>query len=176
MDATLQKLFDKIENDRRTLFSELKNYSDETLNKKPSAEAWSVAEVLAHLIVVEEASLKYLNKKLLDTSKAQREGLAHKWRWFLVSAVFFFNIKFKAPKVVEPPLGHHTLAELDTQWSNTRLTLYALLDKLPEGEAHKDLWKHAIAGKLNLFKMVEFFGIHYGRHRKQIERTLNAVS
>lgn len=176
MDATLQNLYEQIELNRKNLFAELKTYSDETLNKKPSAEAWSVSEVIAHLITAEEMSLKYLQKKLQDSSKAQQEGLKHKWRWLLINVVFTFNIPFKAPEVVAPKLGYQTLADLDTKWGGIRSEIHAILEKLPESEVKKDLWKHAVAGKMNLYHMVEFFGIHFGRHRGQIARTLKIVS
>ena len=71
MNAQLEKEFTQLETERKNLFSELKNYSDDVINKKPRPEAWSVAEVIIHLITAEEMSLKYLSKKIQDTSKAQ---------------------------------------------------------------------------------------------------------
>lgn len=176
MTATLQKQFEKIEANRKSLLAELKNYSDETINKKPSPEAWSVSEVITHLITAEEASLKYLQRKLQDTSKSEKEGLKHKWRWLLINVVFTFNIPFKAPDIVAPKSGYRTLAELETKWETLRGEIYTVLAQLPESEAQKDLWKHAVAGKLNLYHMVQFFGIHFNRHRKQINKTLKIVT
>jgi uncharacterized damage-inducible protein DinB len=95
MNAQLQKQFLQLEEERKNLFNELKNYSDELINKKPSPEKWSVAEVIAHLITAEEMSLKYLSKKIQDTSKEKPETLESKFRWLLVQIVFAFNIKFK---------------------------------------------------------------------------------
>lgn len=176
MNTTLLKRYGQIETDRKNLFAELKSYSDETLNKKPAPEAWSVAEVIAHLISAEEGSLKYLQKKLLDTSKAEREGLKHKWRWLLVNIVFAFHIKFKAPKIVEPQPGYYNLADLESKWAGIRSEIHNILEKLPDSEAQKDIWKHAVAGKLNVYRMVQFFGIHAKRHKGQIDRTLKIVT
>lgn len=175
MNAQLEKQFLQLEEERKDLFNELKNYSDDIINKKPSPEKWSVAEVIAHLITAEEMSLKYLSKKIQDTSKEKPEVFKHKYRWLLVQIVFTFNIKFKAPEIVEPKMGYQTLADLGTKWNDVRNQTLRVLQKLSDEEVNKTLWKHAIAGKMNLHHMVQFFGVHYHRHVKQIHRTLNAV-
>ena len=175
MNTQLEKQFLQLEEDRKNLFNELKNYSDEVINKKPAPEKWSVAEVIAHLITAEEMSLKYLSKKIQDTSKESDEGLKNKYRWLLVQIVFTFNIKFKAPEIVEPKMGYQSLGALETKWSDVRNQTLQTLQKLSEEEVNKTLWKHALAGKMNLHHMVQFFGVHYNRHKKQIERTIVAV-
>ncbi len=175
MNTQLEKEFTQLETERNNLFSELKNYSDDVINKKPRPEAWSVAEVIVHLITAEEMSLKYLSKKIQDTSKAQPEGLKNKGRWLLVRIVFTFNIKFKAPEIVEPKLGYQSLANLDIHWNKIRQQTLEVLSRLSDEEVNKELWKHAIAGKMNLHHMVQFFGIHSRHHKKQIDRTLAAV-
>ena len=98
-----------------------------------------------------------------------------KWHWLLIKIVFTFNIKFKAPEIVEPKIPFTTLAELETRWSNNRNAIAKILNTLSDEEVNKTLWKHALAGKMNLHHMVQFLGLHYYRHKKQIERTLNGV-
>jgi hypothetical protein len=173
--STLQSQLSRLEADRKNLFNDLKKHSDELLNKKPRPGAWSVAEVLAHMMAAEEYSLKYLQKKVINTAESGEESLKNKWRWLLVQAVFTFNIKFKSPDLVEPKIGFTTLAELDNRWTATRNETTKIISTLSDKEMNKTLWKHAVAGKMNLHHMVQFFGIHYGRHRKQIDRTLAAV-
>ncbi len=56
--------FDQMESERQTLLAELNGHSPEVLCKKPSSGAWSVTEVIMHLTMAEEGSLKYLQKKL----------------------------------------------------------------------------------------------------------------
>ena len=175
MNNRIEKQFTQLEDERKQLFSELKNYDDDLLNKKPAPGKWSVAEVIAHLITAEEMSLKYLMKKTQDTSLAKPEGLKNKWRWLLVKIVFSANLKYKAPEIVEPKSDYESLANLETHWTKVRLQTLSVLTKLSDDELNKELWKHAVAGKMNLHHMVQFFGIHFRRHRKQIERTLKAV-
>lgn len=175
MNTSLEKEFLRLEEERKKLFVELKNYSDDIINKKPAPEKWSVAEVIAHLIAAEEMSLKYLSKKMQDTTREEKEGIKHKWRWLLVQIVFTFNIKFKAPEIVEPKTGYQPLDNLETKWNQVRQETLGRLRELSVEDTEKTLWKHAIAGKLNLHHMVQFFGVHYKRHLKQINRTLQQV-
>ena len=175
MNTQLEKKFTELETDRKNLFSDLKKYSDEVINKKPSPEKWSVAEVIAHLITAEEMSLKYLSKKIQDTSKEGEENFKNKYRWLLVQIVFAFNIKFKAPEIVEPKIPFTKLTDLEARWTNNRNETAKILNTLTDAEVNKTLWKHALAGKMNLHHMVQFFGVHYYRHKKQISRTVNAV-
>jgi uncharacterized damage-inducible protein DinB len=171
----LQTRLSQLEADRKKLFDDLKKHSDTVLNQKPGPEAWSVAEVIAHIMTAEEYSLKYLQKKVTNMAESGNEGLKHKWRWLLVQAVFTFDIKFKSPDIVEPKIGFTSLADLDSRWSATRIETAKILNTLSDAEMNKTLWKHAVAGKMNLHHMVAFFGIHYNRHKKQIDRTLKAV-
>ncbi len=172
MNARLQEQFNAIEKSRKELFEDLQGYDDEVINKKPAPGAWSIAQVAEHLIMAEEGSLKYLQKKTLDTSKVPVAGLRSKWRFLLTNAVFVLNISFKAPSVVVPSGKFATIKELDKKWTQVRHDTFELLSKLPEADYKKEIWKHAIAGKMDVYQMLSFFNIHFTRHRKQVYRTL----
>lgn len=172
MDASLTAQYNAIEKSRKELFDDLRNYDDDVINKKPSPGAWSIAQVAEHLIIAEEGSLKYLQKKTQDTSKVPVAGLGSKWRFFLTNTVFVLNINFKAPPVVVPSNNFATIQELDTRWTKVRSETFQLLNKLPEADLKKEIWKHAVAGKMDIYQMVAFFNMHFNRHRKQVYRTL----
>ena len=172
MNAKLQKQFDTLEKGRKGLFDDLKAYKDETINQKPSPDAWSIAQVIEHLIMSEELSLQYLKKKTLDTSKVPVAGLASQWRFLLTRTVFMLNIKYKAPSLIVPQSDFVSVKELDARWTRVRNDTYTLLNSLPDGDLKKEIWKHAIAGKMNIYQMLAFFNIHFSRHRKQVYRTL----
>ncbi len=178
MNSTFETQFEALETSRKNLFKKLAAYSNETLNRKPSPEAWSVVQVIEHLMVSEEASLKYLQKKTLDISKAQRTGFKNKWKLLLTKAVFYLPFKFKAPAsmVPMPSEALATLNELDSKWAKTRADMFQLISKLQDADMEKELWKHVVSGKMNLYQMVDFFDFHFKRHLKQIERTIEQVT
>lgn len=69
-----------------------------------------------------------------------------------------------------------SLKEVESEWAQIRSDLFQLIGNLSNAELKKELWKHAIAGKMDIYEMLDFFHIHFERHRNQIERTLRAVS
>jgi hypothetical protein len=175
MSAKLKTEFDALEKSRKALFASLKTYPDELLNKKPAADKWSAVQVIQHLVASETASLNYLQKKTLDTSKAKHAGFDARRRLMLTKMAFYFPLSFKAPTLLEPPADFIPLSKLEAQWDVVRKDTYTLLSKLSDKELEKDLWRHLIAGKMSIYQMYDFFGMHFNRHRKQIERTLGLV-
>ncbi|MDB5281845.1 MAG: hypothetical protein JWO06_920 [Bacteroidota bacterium] len=176
MEKIFEAKYGVIEASRKNLLNNLKKYPDDILNKKPSPQAWSVVQVIEHLMASEELSLKYLQKKTQDTSKSKNAGLTGKWRLFITKAMFSVPVKFKSPALLNPPADFVSLNDLETKWEQIRHDLFQLLSKLPAKDLQKDIWKHAVAGKMNVFQMVEFFNFHFKRHRKQITRTIAQVS
>ncbi len=176
MNSQIESLFSRIETERKNLFTNLRQYSDETINKKPSPEAWSVSEVINHLMASESASLKYLQKKTLDTSKADKTGIKNAWKLLILKIAFVIPAKFKAPEVVKPESRFESLADSEKKWNEIRSGIYTLLIGLKEEDYEKEIWKHALGGKMNIYQMLDFFNFHFGRHWKQIERTLEAVA
>lgn len=176
MATSFKKEFEKLEAQRESVFELLKGMDDNTLNKIPSPGAWSVATVIRHLIAAESMSLQYLRKKTQDTSRSAGTGVKHELKMLQVKAVFAFDIKFKAPDLVNPEVKFETAAELRNEWAALRNETAQLLEKLSEEELKKEIWKHAIAGKLNAHQMLRFFGLHTGRHISQIKKTLRKVS
>lgn len=176
MKSEFNKRYQRLEEKRKKLFEELKNYSDEVINKKPAPNAWSVAEVLAHLMTGEEATLFYLQKKTLDTSKTANAGLKGMWKYFVLKTAFDLPLKFKAPAVTTPKQVFVSLKDIDDKWTAVRKDTLAIINKLNNNDIKKELWKHPVSGKMNLFHMVDFFNIHFERHQQQIERTLKSVA
>ena len=175
MNKQLQKKFDELENNRKQLLDSIRLLSTEALNTKPDEKSWSVATIIKHLMLAEEMSLKYLQKKTQDTGRADRTGFKNIWRMLIVRGVFFLDIKFKAPAIVTPEVSSETLVQLEQQWSATRADIYKILNALSEEDLQKELWKHALAGKLNVVHMLDFFALHTSRHTAQIQRTVRAV-
>lgn len=175
MNARFEQAFETLEQKRKQLFAALKPYSDDLLNTKPTPEAWSVNEVVAHVLMAEEASLKYLQKKTLDTKGEKPAGFTGWRRLAMVKVLFGLPIKFKVPALVAPTKSDYRLTDLENQWAGVRHQTHVLLASLSETDLNKTIWKHAIAGKMNIYQMLDFFTIHFDRHQKQIERTLQAV-
>ena len=52
----------------QTLLQELAAFDDEKLNRKPADGGWSAIQTMHHLILSEEFSMRYIQKKMGFTS------------------------------------------------------------------------------------------------------------
>lgn len=82
-------------------------------------------------------------------------------------------IKFKAPKVVvdHTPVFNNA-AEIAAAWNQTRVELKDLLVRFEANQLKRKIYKHPIAGKLNIIQATRFFSEHIIHHTPQIKRLL----
>ena len=171
------ELNEQYETKVKKLLEDLSSYSFEQLNLKPSTGGWSVMQNLHHLILSEETSMRYIQKKLSFNPKLTNVGLAEKWRGFVVWAYLSTPFKFKAPAVVgdENLPDSSTLQETQEKWLAIRLDWKRFFQDMPEDLANKTVYKHIIAGKLGWAQMLGFYNVHFDRHLKQIRNTLKQI-
>ena len=178
MKAALDRRFQKIDRNLHQLLEELSQYDNETLNRKPANGGWSALQVMHHLLLAEEASLKYLRKKLSFDPKLQRAGLGSYMRSSLLNLYFNLPFKFKAPEIVSEAVMPETsdFKEVAERWRSSRAALRQFMEGLPKDVFQKSVYRHPFAGRLSLGGMLRFFDGHFQRHQKQIWRTLGEVS
>lgn len=172
----LLNTFSLMEDERQQLLQMLSDHPTTALEKKPSANEWSVTETIYHLVVAERASLNYLNKKLevggFGTASFNA-GIKQRLLNFIIS----LPIKFKAPKVAQIPEGKHvSYDEAINEWNSVRSEMNAAYHGLSDDFCTKELFKHPFAGKMNVVQGLKFMRQHMNRHIGQIERTLKQVN
>ncbi|MEQ1744154.1 MAG: DinB family protein [Saprospiraceae bacterium] len=156
------------------LLDALASHDDVALNSRPSNGGWSVVQVMHHLIVSEELSHRYVQKKLSFNPKLKNAGLIE---WLRERALWFYlnvPIKFRAPAIVgdENLPENATLAETRERWLKARAAWASFFENLPPELASKVVYRHPIAGRLGWSGLITFFTTHFDRHQKQIHRTL----
>jgi len=172
MNTELQNAFQNAEKIRMELIQHMSKFSDEQLNKKPSASAWSAMQTAYHLITAESFSLSYLQKKIQAKEQVKPAGIAHAFRSALLKIFLLLPFKFKAPKIVEQVPDFKSFAEMKKDWADTRKGMQDLLETLTEEDTKRELFKHPMAGKMNIVQMIDFINDHLTRHSKQIDKCL----
>lgn len=157
---------------RSEVLARLSNLSSEALNRKPGAGGWSAAQVLAHVIQAERLSLQYLRKKTQKPELIPRSGViaAIKSR----ALGLFLRLPFKVsapPRTAEVPESAE-LRDLEQDWDRVRSGWRDFLRDFPPELARKAIYKHPVAGRLNLEQTLRFLIDHLRRHAGQIERVL----
>jgi len=176
MRKALLRSFDDSEAVRLQLLTRLDTLPEDVLTRKPSPDAWSVVEVIAHLIKAENGTLSYLRKKLQLGGHSKASPMAALRKSFL-NFMIGLPIKFKAPRIVQLEKGTDmSYAEARAQWDEVRAALRKEYETIDPALIDHDLFKHPFAGKLNLLQSMSFMHHHMTRHIGQIDRTLTAVA
>ncbi|MEM9886571.1 MAG: DinB family protein [Bacteroidota bacterium] len=178
MNKATEKKLDTLDSELRDLLKDLEGYSETTLNKKPTEEAWSVFQVMHHLILTERASLQYVKKKLSFNPPLKKAGIGAKFRSVLVNTYLQSPIKRKAPEQFAGDYlpDHTTFWEVVKAWKTDREELRNYLSELPKDLFYKEVFKHPFVGRLTLGQMLSFFQKHYERHHRQIYNTLDDLN
>lgn len=168
MNHRLQSKLDQLKRETELLFENLSDLSNESLTEKGSG--WSISQVVRHLQVAEAASLGYMKKKILAGDQIPKVSLASKMKLSLMKHLLQSSLKWKAPKPVAFPEDHLTLEELQAKWKEIRKDIVEYTEAYPEKLMDRGIYKHPVAGRLNLMQSIDSFIYHIRHHEHQIRR------
>jgi hypothetical protein len=169
----LRVLYEQLENDRNRLMAELVKATSDKLFLKPSKEKWSVNEILTHLVISEQLTLRYLKKKSLGVAQLENSGVGERIRYALLKISQRLPLKYKAPEsVVSNTPEAMPFAELHASWDSTRHELAQFLDSITDSNVNKLIYKHPVAGRFDIIHCLMFMREHYLHHLPQIKRLL----
>ena len=172
MNTKLQQIFDSLETQRNQLFISLNSLAVEKLNQQPT-NGWSINQVIAHLIAAERLSVLYLRKKIQAINEVENTGLIEELKMIVIILSQRLPFKFKAPKtVVENTKSSTSLHQLEQEWNAVRNELKIVLEKFNDDQIKRKIYKHVVAGKLNIQQTLLFFREHVIHHQQQIKRLL----
>lgn len=175
MSTELKQLFDTLEQQKVKTLERLKPLDSEKLNKRPPGK-WSLAQVYSHLITSEQLSIAYLKKKSLGIKDFKDTGLVEELKMLVLIVSQRLPIKFKAPKVVvENTPVYQTPAQIIEAWDATRKQMKDLLDTFSDKHLSRKVYRHPVAGMLNIRQTLRFFREHIIHHTPQIKRLLKNV-
>lgn len=173
MNARLEKNFLLLETDRLELMKTLSGLTEAQLERTPRAGAWSIKQIVAHLITSEHLSLMYMKKKSLGMETLDESGLIESLKMITLKISQRFPFKFKAPKVVvEHTPADNSFEELKNNWAASRTQLKAFLETIADHHIKKKIYKHPVAGRIDFVQAIIFFREHFKHHYPQIKRLL----
>ena len=173
MHPRLQFYFDEIESSRSDLLDEVSMLSETDFAKQGVNGKWSVAQILTHLLTAERLSLNYMKKKSLGVDKLSNSGAYESFKIAALKISQRIPLKYKAPRV----LVEHTPPALSrdeavSQWNVLREELRSFLEAIDVLNVRKKIYKHAIAGRLDVMQAMQFFQEHIRHHYPQIRAHL----
>jgi uncharacterized damage-inducible protein DinB len=160
-----------LDDSREHLLGALQRLSREQLEYRPSADRWSVAECVEHIILVEKYVLKGLEglvKQPPDTSKhSDWEGRdVH-----LVKRVAERVNRLKAPEGFRPN-GRWPIEKLAAEFEPARAQSREFVGSL-EGDLRSRVYLHPALGEIDAYQFILFIVGHCDRHRAQSEEVMS---
>lgn len=173
MHPKLDFYWRRFEKLRADICRELSALTPNQFSQRLFENKWSVSELMAHLITSERLSVRYLKKKMLGMETAGRTGWWADAKMVVLQISQRLPLKFKAPKrvVAETP-SYQNVEVMLADWKAVRKEMETILETFSEKDIDKKIYRHIIAGRLNIVHAVRFLNEHILHHRPQLDRLL----
>ena len=170
MHSRLAELVDYLAEERRALLAAVEAVPESRRDVRPSAEAWSVAEILDHLHRVESGSTRLLAKRV---ARARAAGIPPETATDSVlrsldASGLLDGPPRKAPEMVLPSPDARA-AESLAALQASRDDLLRLLADVDGLDLTRVTAAHAALGEINAYQWTLFIAEHERRHTRQIE-------
>jgi DinB superfamily len=133
-------------------------------NTRPREGAWSTAEVIAHVIIIERTVIAAASRIL--KKEPRHTPLLKRFRLPIVFAERRF-VRLKTPIPVDPQLLGEK-EQMLAQLQDVRIHTLALIEKNRSRDLRVYRWQHPFLGSLNAYQWFLLLGAHQIRHEKQI--------
>lgn len=175
MNAALARQFRELETQRSAILQVWGNYRWEQLNQALPGE-WSAHQVLAHIITAEKLSVRYMEKKILGIHETADANWNEAVRMLIFKVAQRLPLRYRAPaRLVESTPSYPSLEAMVMDWEQVRTDLKNLLEKIRDEHVRRQIYKHPIAGMINIQHAMVFYYEHIHHHQKQLNRLLKAL-
>lgn len=135
------------------------------------AGAWSIAQVVEHILASETGTLGYMKKKSSGGwDSLEDAGDEHRASSAAINARLESNERYKAPDVLPEPSNALALGELFEKWNALRIELVEFVSHIQPEHFHKLVFRQPAAGMLTVLHALDFMDAHLRHHLPQIER------
>ena len=171
MPTPAQSLIQTLDDRRLALLQVLDGLPPEMLQARLHPWAWSVLEILEHLVVAERVILQGLPDPadLVDRPR----HLQHRLKYPLVMLVLKLAIPVKVPSKRMLPMGQRTLADLREEWDQHLRWLRAFEAGQRAGAHGKACFLHPVAGPITLVQALRMDLLHVGIHARQVSKIVH---
>jgi hypothetical protein len=153
---------------RDLMLGGLRGLSETQWRFKPSTEVWSAAEILEHVIVVEDDIVKRIGREV-RTGKALPPSERPAIRDRVVEMVVTNRTtrRFTAPEVFRPTNRWSTTSALTAAFLQRRRTTLEYLSGTTD-DLRAYAWENPIIGLIDGYQWLLFVGGHCDRHTRQL--------
>jgi len=172
---SVAEILETIDETRGRLYNRVEGLSPAQEKFRPTPDAWSIAEIVEHLAIMEErlSRLFVMMVKKADSAGAQAAGQG--FRPFSLDHFVERSLKEKyvAPDSVRPS-GNPSVEDSLARLRRSRAELHELRPKLEAIDLASMTYPHPAFGPLDLSQWLAFIGVHEDRHLRQIESVMSS--
>ena len=177
MHARLSETMSFVEEKRRELLESVEGVPGERLCRRATPDGWSVAEILDHLRMVESGIARLIMKRV---SQAKAAGIGKETSSESVMSSFDRHAAALESSILQSPATVYPKANIDISealdgLASSREALRVAAVTANDVPLAEIKHTHPILGELDLYQWLIFLGEHEGRHKKQIDRTLQSI-
>lgn len=175
--TSVAQIFESIDETRLRLYRKVEGLTDEQANAHPNANAWSVTDIMEHLMILEDRLTKMMKMMLTKAKGAslRSTGGAIEIKPFSLDQIIERSLdeKYVAPEAVRPS-GTAGLPDLLARMRASRQELRAMQPEIEATDLSMFTYPHPAFGPLDFYQWLALIGLHEQRHLKQIESILEA--
>jgi hypothetical protein len=172
MPTAVPRQYARLERQRAALLERLDAYTDRQHAFQPAPDCWSLAGVVQHLVMVEEALVRHGRRQA--PTRPTRVTLGSRLKERIVLSVLARDVRIRAPVAAVIPVAHVPIALLGPRWVAARVELLSYLDELPGPAWARTAFFHPRTGWITAAGGLRFLDVHTRHHLRQIGRILGA--
>jgi uncharacterized damage-inducible protein DinB len=172
MSEPLIKKYHQIETIKKRYLSQVANLPEEQFNQAPEDGSWSIAQVLYHLYLAENGTIRAVQKNLRENNVKAHSKISDMFRNMLLVLFLKSPLKFKAPSILGSMPDHIKREEINKLFGEATDSFKEVLNGLPKQLENKRIFKHPVSGKFNIGQTLNFVREHYLHHQGQLNKLL----
>lgn len=161
-----------IDRQRAALLAEVAALSEAERLWRRAPSAWSAVDVIEHLVLAEQVVLGDL--ETAATRPDAPRQLRHRVRAVIVWIVLRFGIRVSVPAEAMRPAGNASFETLQATWNTQHRALRTFVERLDAAGLQRHVFRHPIAGPLNVVQALRLLSAHLTTHQGQLHRLHHA--
>ncbi len=166
----LERIHQHLDQTRKALLQSFSRLSQEEIDFQCRNEAWSIGQVVQHLLLVEQSVLIRFEKLLSGELPSDRSWF-NRIRKLPLRWATNRRVRVKTLKRLDPTLrsGQKSKEELLSALETSRAKIKEFMEKHRGENLSQYRFTHRFFGALTIYEWLYFLGYHEERHRRQIE-------
>ena len=172
---SVAEILEAIDETRKRLCHKVEALSPAQETFRPSPDAWSIAEIIEHLAIMEERMFRLfvMMVKKADSTEVQAGGRGFRPVSIDQHVERSLKEKYVAPETVRPS-GNLRIEDSLARMRRSRAQLHELRPKLEAVDLASITYPHPAFGPLDISQWLAFIGVHEDRHLRQIESVMSS--